>query len=101
MIFMVTNYGFVFKKHHPVNNAKLWYSGLSISITILNYLYTYTCVVAMLVIPEVKGINKSTFFFVLNVFSEHKSPKVIRELISNVWFYLLEREVKLVFFFLS
>lgn len=57
---------------------------IRISITILNYLYTYTCVVAMLVIPEVKGINKSTFFFVLNVFLEHKSPKGICELISNV-----------------
>ena len=37
MIFMVTNYGFVFKKYHPVNNAKLRYSELGsplLSLTI-------------------------------------------------------------------
>lgn len=39
----------------------LWYSELSISITIRNYLYTYTCVVAMLVIPEVKESIKAHF----------------------------------------
>ena len=38
----------------------------------------------MLVILEVKGINKSTFFFVLNVFLEHEPPKGICEFISNV-----------------